>query len=325
MPRRWALVGVLAAAVLIAAGWVASAPRPAFGEADAARFENGDAERGRIIFLAGECASCHATPGQGDRLRLGGGMALASPFGTFRPPNISPDPEDGIGRWRGVDLANALMAGVSPDGRHYYPALPYVAYARMRPEDIADLMAYLRGLPPAAGRPPPHELSFPLTLRRPIGFWKLAFLDRSPLRPDPSRDAAWNRGRYLAEAVAHCAECHSSRNGLGAIRGTTRYAGGPDQEGTGFVPNITPARIGGWRRDELVTLLTTGRRPDGRRVGSSMADVVLNTAALPPADREAIATYILSLPARPTPSPRRRGRPLNARRDRRRHRAPRPR
>jgi mono/diheme cytochrome c family protein len=303
MPRRWQLMVLLAVAALVPAMWIASAPRPAFGDADAARFETGDAARGQIVFLAGDCASCHASPGQGDRLRLGGGMALASPFGTFRPPNISPDPEDGIGRWRGVDLANALMAGVSPDRRHYYPALPYVAYARMQPEDVADLMAYLRSLAAVAGRTPPHELSFPFTVRRVVGFWKLLYLDRTPLSPDPSRDAAWNRGRYLVEAVAHCAECHSSRNSLGAIREKTRYAGGPDQEGTGFVPNITPERIGGWRPEDMVTLLTTGQRPDGRRVGSSMADVVVNTAGLPQTDREAIAAYILSLPTRPTPSP----------------------
>lgn len=325
MRRRWQLLGLLAVVALGSALWIASAPRPLFGEADAARFEGGDAERGRVVFLAGDCASCHASPGQDDRLRLGGGMALPAPPGTFRPPNISADPVDGIGRWRGVDLANALMAGVSPDGRHYYPALPYVAYSRMAPEDVADLMAYLRTLEPVRGRTPPHELAFPLSIRRSVGFWKLLFLGRPNMPAEPARGAAWNRGRYIVEAVAHCAECHSSRNLLGAIRPSTRYAGGPDMEGTGFVPNITPARIGDWRQEDMVTLLTTGRRPDGRRVGSSMADVVANTADLPLADREAIAVYILSLPSRPTPSPRRRATPLNARRDRRRRHAPPPR
>ncbi|WP_424811363.1 c-type cytochrome [Roseococcus sp. YIM B11640] len=303
MRPRWPLLGLVATVALAAGAWFVSAPRPAFGEADAGRFEGGDAARGRVVFLAGECASCHATPGQDDRLRLGGGMALSAPLGTFRPPNISPDPANGIGRWRGVDLANALMSGVSPDGRHYFPALPYVAYARMTVEDVADLMAYLRTLEPVQGRPPPHELPFPLNIRRSIGFWKLFFLDRRPLTPEPARGAAWNRGQYLVEALAHCVECHSSRNLLGAIRPATRYAGGPDMEGTGFVPNITPERIGDWQPSDMVTLLTTGRRPDGRRVGSSMADVVANTSGLSPSDREAIAAYILSLPRRPTPAP----------------------
>ncbi|EHM02606.1 diheme cytochrome C-type family protein [Acetobacteraceae bacterium AT-5844] len=286
-----------------AGGWVASAPRPAFSEADAGLFEGGDAERGRIIFIAGDCASCHASPGQDDRLRLGGGMSLAGPIGFFRPPNISPDLQDGIGRWRGLDLANALMSGVSPDGRHYYPALPYVAYAKMQPRDVADLMAYLRSLPAVSGKPPEHDVPFPFTVRRAIGLWKLLFLDRSPIEPDSNRDDSWNRGQYLAEALGHCTECHATRNLLGAVKPATRYAGGPDQEGTGFVPNITPAGIGHWSRDDLVELFTTGSTPDGRRVGSSMADVVVNTATLGLQDRQAIADYVLALPSRPTPQP----------------------
>ena len=113
-------------------------------------------------------------------------MALGSPFGTFFPPNISPDPRDGTGRWRTIDLANALMTGVSPEGRHYYPALPYTSYGHMRMEDVRDLMAYLRTLPPVQNTPPPHELHFPATIRRFIGFWKLLYLDRSPIEDDPT-------------------------------------------------------------------------------------------------------------------------------------------
>jgi mono/diheme cytochrome c family protein len=286
-----------------AGAYLFTAPVLAFDDSEAARFEHGDAARGQVVFALADCASCHATPGQGDRLRLGGGMALNSPFGTFRPPNISPDPQDGIGQWRGIDLANALMAGVSPAGQHYYPALPYTTYARMRAEDVADLWAYLRGLSPVPGRAPPHELPLAFKIRAAIGFWKLLFLEREPIREDPSRDAAWNRGRYLVEALSHCAECHSSRNIFNAIKPETRFAGGPDQEGTGLVPNITPERLGHWSREDMVRLLTTGWTPDGRKVASSMAEVVINTASVPVQEREAIAAYILSQPARPTPSP----------------------
>jgi len=165
--RRILLIAMaLLAAIAVGFGWVISAPRPAFADADAGVLDRGDAVRGKRVFDAGQCASCHASPGQRNRLRLGGGMALASPFGTFFPPNISPDAEDGIGRWRGVDLGNALMAGVSPRGQHYYPALPYPTYSHMRPEDVADLMTYLRTLPAVAGRAPPHELPFPFGIRR---------------------------------------------------------------------------------------------------------------------------------------------------------------
>jgi len=286
------------------AGWLLSAPRPAFAENQAAAVEQpGDPQRGRLVFDEGDCASCHASPGQSDRLRLGGGLRLASPFGDFRVPNISPDPQDGIGRWRTIDLANALLSGVSPSGGHYYPVFPYTSFAHMRVEDVRDLMAYLRTLPPVKNRPPPHEIPFPFTLRRAIGLWKLLYSDRSPIRDDPARDAQWNRGRYLVESLAHCAECHSSRNLFSAIRPETKFAGGPDPEGVGFVPNITPAAIGKWSAADIAAVLTTGHTPDLRSVGSSMAGVVASTALLPQADRDAIAVYIKSLPPRPTPKP----------------------
>ena len=302
---RWGHVAVALvtlAATAAAAAWVLTKPRPAFDAIQAAALEHGvDAERGKVIFEAGDCASCHASPGQPDRLRLGGGLALGSPFGTFFPPNISPDPSDGIGRWRTIDLANALMSGVSPDGQHYYPALPYTSYAHMRVQDVKDLMAYLRTLPQVQGRPPQHDLPFPFSIRRLIGFWKLLYLDRRPIGSDPARDPEWNRGRYLVEAVTHCAECHSARNLANAIVESSRFAGGYDQEGAGYVPNITPFGIGHWSRADMVRVLTDGHTPESRQIGSSMADVVSNTADLPLADREAIATYILALPARHSP------------------------
>lgn len=287
-----------------AAFWVISAPRPAFSEADAEALDRpGNVEHGRLVFAAGNCASCHASPGQPDRLRLGGGLALASPFGTLRVPNISPNRRDGIGTWRTIDLANALLSGVSPARKHYYPALPYPSYVRMKIDDLRDLMAYLRTLPPVAGRAPPHELPSVFRIRRLIGVWKFLFFDRAPFAPDASRDEIWQRGRYLVEGLAHCAECHSSRNLLGGIKSGTRLAGGPDPEGTGFIPNITPAQIGNWSEDDIVELLTSGHTRVGNRVGSTMSDVVTNTAILPPIDRQAIAVYLKSLPPRPTPHP----------------------
>ena len=285
------------------AAWVISAPRPAFPDGgDVVLNAPGDALHGRDVFNAGDCSSCHASPGQSDRLRLGGGLALASPVGVFHVPNISADPVDGIGAWRTVDLANALMSGVSPDRRHYFPALPYTSYVHMRSEDVRDLMAYLRTLEPVHGRPPAHELPFPLNIRRAIGFWKLLFFDRSPIKSDAMHDTAWKRGRYLVEGLGHCAECHSTHNLVGAIEASTRFAGGPDIGGVGFVPNITPQRIGHWSAHDIAEMLRTGKTPDLRTVGSSMADVVKDAAELPQADRDAIAVYVKSLPARPTPN-----------------------
>ena len=167
--------------------------------------------------------------------------------------------------------------------------------------DLRDLMAYLRTLPPVSGKAPPHEMSYPFTVRRLVGFWKLLFFVRSPLGSEGS--ATVQRGRYLSEALAHCAECHSSRNTLGGIKPSTRLAGGVDGEGTGWVPNITPSRIGDWSDDELVTLLRTGVTPKGNRIGSTMVGVVMNLSTLPESDVRAIAAYLRSVPPRPTPHP----------------------
>src|SRR5882757_4264264 len=207
-PRRWKLTLVvlfgLGAAAAVA-GWSLTVARPPFEQGDRRLEAEGDVSRGELVFAAGDCASCHASPGQSDRLRLGGGLALASPYGTFRAPNISTDPADGIGSWRTVDLANALLSGVSPTGSHYYPSFPYSSYVKMGLGDVSDLMAYLRTLPAVAGKPPPHDLAFPFQIRRFVGFWKFLYLDRRPIVSDPNRGEAWNRGQYLTEAVAHCA------------------------------------------------------------------------------------------------------------------------
>lgn len=304
--RRWSIILLFAGAVAaggIAAVWFITKPRPAFSKDAEAALEGGDPARGQLIFAAGDCASCHASPGQPDRLRLGGGLALASAYGTFRVPNISTDPRDGIGRWQAVDLANALLSGVSPQEQHYYPSFPYSSFAKMQVEDVRDLMAYLRTLPPVSGKAPPHDLALVFRIRRFVGFWKLLYFDRTPIQPEPARGEPWNRGKYLVEAVAHCAECHSARDLFGGIKPETRFAGGEDPEGTGYFPNITPARIGDWSEQQLAEVLTSGNTPNHGRVGSSMTDVVTNTRMLPQSDRDAIATYVKSLPARPTPKP----------------------
>lgn len=296
---------MLSALAMVAGGiaWAITGPTSAFSDNDSRLQGSSDPERGRIVFAAGECASCHARPGQEDRFRLGGGLALSSPFGTFRAPNISPDKNDGIGNWTTVDLGNALVSGVSPRGTHYYPAFPYTSYAGMTPADIKDLAAYLRTLPPITGKAPPHDISMIFQVRRLVGFWKFLFFKKAGSVPPSSGDAVRDRGAYLVEALAHCAECHSTRNALGAIKPAARFAGGPDPEGVGFMPNITPGRIAHWTANDIATMLKSGTTPNNGRVGSSMLDVVTNLAMLPQSDRDAIASYIKSLPARATPQP----------------------
>jgi mono/diheme cytochrome c family protein len=290
----------LAIAVLAAAGlaafWFLTRPEVVAAETLAAHTPNLD--NGRTLFFAGGCASCHASPNQPDRTRLGGRLALHSPFGTFHVPNISSDARDGIGGWSEAQFVTAVLKGTSPAGKHYYPAFPYTSYQRMRVEDVRDLFAFLQTLPAVAGRARPHQLPFPFNIRRGVGLWKLLYLDGEPFRPDPAQSPEWNRGAYLVNGPGHCAECHSPRNPLGAIVADKRFTGGPDPEGgQGSVPSITQARLARWSVAHIAELLASGRTRNGDTVGGAMAAVVRETAHLSPEDRRAIAVYIKSLPA----------------------------
>jgi mono/diheme cytochrome c family protein len=256
---------------------------------------------GRTMFLAGGCGSCHATTGQDDQTRLGGGLALKSYFGTFYAPNISPDRKDGIGAWTEAQFISAIVNGSSPDGRHYYPAFPYTSYQRMSYADVRDLFAYLMTLPPVSGKVRDHELSFPYHIRRVVGVWKLLYVDGRPFKPDPMKSAEWNRGAYLVNGPGHCAECHSPRNRLGAILDEYRFAGGALLDEEGWVPNISRKRLDEWTENDFAYLLETGMTPDGDAVGSHMASVARNTALISPADRLAMAVYLKSLPVVDSP------------------------
>jgi mono/diheme cytochrome c family protein len=295
MPRRILLTAVLAGVIGFAAFWWLTAPGSPAMPATAPPAAPNPAN-GLIIFNAGGCSSCHAVPGQPDRLRLGGGLAIPSPFGTFYAPNISPDPVDGIGRWSEADFVHAVTSGVSPDGAHYFPAFPYTSYAHAKVEDVRDLFAYLKSLAPLAGKARDHDVPFPFNIRRNIGIWKLLFMDGKPFVPDPARSARWNRGAYLVNGLGHCAECHSPRNLLGGIIAAQRFAGGPNPEGEGWVPNITQKGLGEWSENDIAAFLKTGEMPDGDSAGGSMVRVIKNTSQLSGEDRADIAEYIKSLP-----------------------------
>jgi mono/diheme cytochrome c family protein len=236
-------------------------------------------------------------PGQPDRTRLGGGLAIPSPFGTFYVPNISPDPVDGIGRWTEADFVNAVTKGTSPGGTHYFPAFPYTSYQHARIEDVRDLFAYLKTLAPVPGKVRDHDVPFPFSIRRNVGIWKLLFMDGKLFMPDAARPVRWNRGAYIVNSLGHCAECHSPRNFLGGIVAAQRFAGGPDPEGKGWVPNITQKGLADWSEKDIAYFLETGETPDGDSAGGSMARVIRNTSQLSPEDRGAIAEYLKSLPA----------------------------
>jgi len=284
------LLGLIAVALVGAAvfAWVTEPAMlsPAIRSALAAP---GDASAGRIVFEAAGCQSCHKSAGQDDPLKLGGGPPLKTAFGQFYPPNISPDVKDGIGGWSVDDFASTLLLGVSPQGEHEYPALPYASYRHLALKDVRDLYAFMRTLPAVAGRAPPNQLIFPLGWRRLLGGWKFLFLG-PPDGPDsvtPADDAAF--GRYLVEAPGHCGECHTPRNFLGGLEQSHKLSGAPLPDGKGKVPAITAQALKSWSQDDIVTALTLGFTPTGDSLGGPMAEVVRNLSALPPAYPKAIA------------------------------------
>jgi mono/diheme cytochrome c family protein len=295
-------LAALAALVLAAAAafYVLTMPR-GLPEAELAALPDGDPARGETWFWAGGCASCHAAADaeDDDRFRLGGGLVLHSDFGDFVAPNISPHLQDGIGGWTAADFVNAMRRGVSPDGRHYYPAFPYTSFARMEDADLADLWAYLRTLPEVEGVAPGHELGFPFNVRRGLGLWKLAFLSDAPVVAIDDADSQLARGRYLVEGAGHCGECHTPRNLAGGLDTARWLAGAPSPEGEGRVPNITGGEggIGDWSASDLAYYFATGFTPEFDTAGGAMVDVQDNLAMLTDDDRAAIAAYLGAVPA----------------------------
>ncbi|NUH64139.1 cytochrome c [Sulfitobacter sp. S0837] len=286
---------VLACAVLGAGlGWGLTRPEPLDQSYGAGLTADPDA--GALIFAAGGCVSCHAAPeSEGEaRLVLAGGLPFASDFGTFYAPNISSDPDHGIGNWTLPEFARAVTQGVSPEGQHYYPAFPYTAYGHLAPQDVTDLFAYMQTLPASSTPSKPHDVGFPFNVRRGLGLWKVLFAkDDYVLAGDP--DAQVARGRYLAEGLAHCGECHTPRNALGALDHSAWLTGAPNPSGKGKIPGITPAQLD-WSEADLVEYFTSGFTPEYDSAGGEMAEVVSNLAQLPESDREAIAAYLKALP-----------------------------
>lgn len=280
---------MLSLSLLVVLCWLAS------GSAAA----QGDPERGKYLASAAGCMGCHTEEKKG-AVPYAGGRPLATPFGTFYAPNITPHPQAGIGRWTEADFMRALRLGVRPDGAHYYPAFPYPSFTRISDADMRDLWAYLRTLPPNAQANRAHELRFPFGWRFLVRAWKWLFFTPGPMVQNPQRTPVVNRGAYLAEALGHCNECHTPRNILGGPKRDRSYAGGKGPDGKG-VPNITPTGIKNWTDPELREFLLSGRTPDDDAANKTMDEVIQNTTSrLTPEDLAALMAYLRSLPALPS-------------------------
>ncbi|MGA0023408.1 MAG: c-type cytochrome [Burkholderiales bacterium] len=262
----------------------------------------GNPQRGEYLTHAGGCIACHTAKGK-DAVKFAGGHELATPFGKFYGPNITPHPQAGIGKWSEADFIRAMREGKRPDGAHYFPAFPYPSYTRIVDADLRDLWAYLRSLPPSARQNQEHDLKFPFGFRFLLWGWKLLFFTPGPTAADSQTATPVGRGAYLVNALSHCGECHTPRNFLGGPKRDRFLAGGKGPDGKG-VPNLTPTKLKKWGDGELKDFLTTGMTADGDVTAEAMGEVVTNTTGkLTAADLAAIIAYLRTIPALPDEKP----------------------
>jgi mono/diheme cytochrome c family protein len=267
-------------------------------------------EKGRQLAVAADCAACHTTPKVG--APFAGGYAIDSPLGAIYASNITPSTSAGIGDYTAEDFRKALRQGVRKDGAHLYPAMPYTAYTQLSDADTDALYAYfMHGVAPVDQRAPQTALPFPFNLRISMAVWNALFLKDRRFAPDASKSAEWNRGAYLAGALAHCSACHSPRNALMAEQDGKAFLSG-GSVGAWYAPNITSdarSGIGGWTEAELVQYLRTGAVHAKAQAAGPMAEAIENSLQyLPPSDLKAIAVYLQQTPAvagsAPAPQPR---------------------
>ena len=261
----------------------------------------GDAYRGAYLARSSGCIACHTNATSGGAA-LAGGAPLDTPFGSFVPPNITPDPDGGIGNWSLDQFAVALRQGVRPDGKAYYPAFPYEFFADFSDQDVADLWAAIQIVPPVPVAAAENDVSFPFNLRWGLKLWRAAYMKPAKISPVMGQSAAWNRGQQLVTGPAHCAACHTGRNKLGGLKDSEALAGNDNLPGGSKAPPILAADLvaRGWTVANMAYALRTGVMPDGDVFGGGMAEVVqAGTSFLEEDDREAIAAYLLDQPGAP--------------------------
>ncbi|MEO8242924.1 MAG: cytochrome c [bacterium] len=255
----------------------------------------GDAARGAYVIRLAGCASCH-TDHRNHGPALAGGDPLMTPFGSFYPPNITPDKQTGIGNWTLAQFSDALSNGMGPAG-NLYPVFPYSDLTVMSDQDVVDLYAAIMAAPPVNRIAPPNQVSFPFNIRLLVSAWKNLYFSPHRYRADPSRSKSWNRGAYLADGLAHCVACHSPLNALGAVQNGRHYAGSPSGGPGGKAPPLTvPALLqDGYTADSLADTLKTGVTPNAGRVGAEMGQVISDeTSHWTDEDRSAVAEFLLN-------------------------------
>ena len=229
---------------------------------------------------------------------MAGGRALATPFGTFYSPNLTPDVDTGIGGWTDAQFLRALRKGIRPDGSDYFPVFPYPSFTGITTSDALAIKAYLFSRPAVRHPNRAHDVAFPFSWRFLQSGWRLLFFKPGPFPPSPDPSVDYNRGAYLVTALSHCGECHTPRNALGAMRPSLWLAGTPDGPDGQVVPNITPdpaTGIGEWQKSDLIELLKTGTTPEQTTVKGAMREAIADGLKyLSDDDRAATADYLFA-------------------------------
>lgn len=252
-------------------------------------------ERGEYLARAGDCVSCHTAPGAAP---FAGGLRLDTPFGYMLSPNITPDPDTGIGRWSSADFYRALHDGVNKHGKDMYPTMPYDFYTKVTRADVDALYAYLRTVKPVRNAVDINHLYFPFNQRWAMGVWRELYFTEGTFRPDMTKSASWNRGAYLVEGLGHCSDCHSPRNLMGGIEKNRDFTGAVIDGW--FALDLTSdiaTGLGAWSVDEIAAYFKTGVAKGKTTTLGPMAEVIRNSLAyLTDEDRRAMGEYLKSVP-----------------------------
>jgi mono/diheme cytochrome c family protein len=312
--KSLALSALLVVAIVVIGGWLVLRPQGATDFAPGARVDLADyrdanptgvpsalaganlVTRGEYLARAGDCIACHTAPG---KAAFAGGLPFKLPFGTLYSPNITPDKATGIGNWSDEDFLNAMHNGVNRDGQHLYPAFPYASYALLTRDDVLAIKAYLFSLKPVANTPPAMDLVFPFNQRYLMWFWNVLFKPGHRYEPNTAQTPQWNRGAYLAEALAHCGDCHTPRNLAQGLDNGRKFAGAMIEGWKAY--NITQDPkwgVGAWSEAQLSDYLSSGHAQGRSSAAGPMAEAVDHSLRfLTREDIQAMVTYLKTVPA----------------------------
>ncbi|MGN6551865.1 MAG: c-type cytochrome [Pararhizobium sp.] len=284
-PRSLAIGAAVAALALLCGSVAAPAQVGEFAQQ----------QRGRYLVNAGDCFACHTAE---NGKPFAGGRPIETPFGTIYSPNITPDPETGIGAWTSDQFYRAMHQGIAADGTHLYPAFPYPWFTKVTREDVDAIRAYLRTVPAVKYRRPDNTLPWPLSYPFTMIGWNTLFFDAGTFKPDAEKSADWNRGAYLVQGLGHCGACHNPKNILGATDKSSGFTGGELQHW--FAPDLSSDErdgLGSWSKDDIVAFLKTGHNAHTVAYGPMGQVIEDSTSKLNDSDLKAIATYLKALPA----------------------------